>query len=159
MDGSTLLLKPLDPMEEVVSFLGEALTMRSYRSRVLKHSWGFVRRYRRTLSKTQLAAEMCNAALLCAYALATSPTSPGAPSAGGSRRTYVSTTEILDTTYTPAFRVESRYESYFTPTMVTDERGRLSEDVAEDLAGDAAESVRPEPAAAVSETHRRALQA
>lgn len=158
MDGSTLLLKPLDPLDEVVRFLGDVLTMRGYGARVAKHSLGFVRRYRKTLSRTQLTAELVNAGLLCAYALATSPTSIGAPSAAGRRRTYVSTTEILDPTYSPSFRVESRYESHFTPTMVTDEEGRLSEDVAEDLADAAAEPVRHEPAA-VAETRRHALRA
>ena len=141
MDGSTLVLKPLDPVDEVIEFLGDVLTMRGYGARVARHSLGFVRRYRKTLSKTQLTAELVNAGLLCAYALVTSPTSIGAPSAAGRRRTYVSTTEILDRTYTPSFRVSSRYENYFMPTMVTDEQGRLSEDVVEDLA----ESVAPRP--------------
>jgi hypothetical protein len=31
--------------------------------------------------------------------------------------------------YTPAFRVDSRFESYFQPTMVTDARGELHEDI------------------------------
>ena len=31
--------------------------------------------------------------------------------------------------YTPAFRVDSRFESYFTPTMVTDKQGELHEDI------------------------------
>ncbi|HEX8117904.1 MAG TPA: hypothetical protein VF521_11585, partial [Pyrinomonadaceae bacterium] len=147
MDGSTVLLRTLDPLDEVVKFLGDVLTMRGYGARVAKHSLGFVRRYRGTLSKIQLTAELVNAGLLCAYGLVTSPTSIGAPSAAGRRRTYVSTTEILDPTYAPAFRVESRYESHFTPTMVTDEQGCLSEDVAEDLFESVAPrpSVRPEP--------------
>jgi len=42
-------------------------------------------------------------------------------------RTYVSTTEPLDHMYTPAFRVDSRFESYFKPTMVTDKSGQLHE--------------------------------
>lgn len=152
MDGSTLVLRPLDPLDEVVKFLGDMLSLRGYQSRVLKHTWGFVRRYRSALDKTQLAVELANVALLCAYALVTSPTSLGAPSARGDGRTYVSTTEILDPSYTPAFRVASRYESYFSPTMVTDERGRLSEDVAQDLA-------RPAPPGpeVVSERRRLAL--
>lgn len=157
MDGSTVLLKTLDPLEEVVKFLGDVLAMRGYGARVARHSLGFARSYRKTLNKTQLTAELVNAGLLCAYGLVTSPTSVGAPSAAGRRRTYVSTTEILDPTYSPAFRVESRYEDYFTPTMVTDELGRLSEDVAEDLADTSAESVSPEPSV-VLEARRHALR-
>ena len=76
---------------------------------------------------------LMNTLLLCAYAIATSPTSVGAPSARGRRRTYLSTTEILDAVYNPAFRVESRYESYFKPTMITDESGELAEDVADSV--------------------------
>lgn len=35
-------------------------------------------------------------------------------------RTYMGSTESLDTVYTPAFPVDSRYEHYFKPTMLTD---------------------------------------
>jgi hypothetical protein len=31
--------------------------------------------------------------------------------------------------YTPAFRVDSRFENYFKPTMVTDVEGELHEDI------------------------------
>jgi len=44
-------------------------------------------------------------------------------------RTYISTTEPLDHMYTPAFRVDSKFESYFLPTMVTDAEGELHEDI------------------------------
>jgi hypothetical protein len=77
----------------------------------------------------QLLFSLTNAALLCAYSFATSPTQLAAPSAKGRRRTHVSTTEILDSVYTPAFRVDSRYEHYFKPTMVTDGAGNLSKEM------------------------------
>lgn len=130
MDGSTLVCKPLDPVSEVVAFLGEMMTLRGYRWRVLKHSAGFVRNYHSILNKTQLSVALVNTALLCAYSLATRPTRPLAPSWRGRSRTFISTTEILDEVYTPAFRVASRYESYFQPTMVTDGHGRLSSELA-----------------------------
>ena len=41
----------------------------------------------------------------------------------------MSSTEPLDHMYTPAFRVDSRFESYFKPTMVTDKQGELHEDI------------------------------
>ena len=103
------------------------LSLRGYRFRVLRHSSQFFQRYRSTLTKVQLLFSLTNAALLCAYSLATSPTQIGAPSAKGRSRTHISTTEILDGVYTPAFRVDSRYEHYFKPTMVTDEAGNLSQ--------------------------------
>jgi len=129
MDGSTLVLKTIDPLHEAVAFLREMLSLRGYRRRVLKHSWHFLQRYRAKLTKAQLLFSLTNAALLCAYSLATSPTQLAAPSAKGRRRTHVSTTEILDGVYTPAFRVDSRYEHYFKPTMVTDEAGNLSKEI------------------------------
>jgi hypothetical protein len=130
MDGSTLVCKPLDPIDDVVAFLGEMMTLRAYRWRVLKHSVNFVKNYYSTLSKTQLGVELVNAALLCAYSLATAPATPLVPTRQGRSRTYISTTEILDAVYTPSFRVASRYESYFQPTMVTDARGHLSKELA-----------------------------
>lgn len=133
MDGSTLVLRPLDPVDEVLKFLQEILTMRGYKLRVLNHSLKFIKRYHSTLLNLQLAICMVNAALLAAYGLATSPTSLRSPSAKGRHRTFLSTTEVLDAVYRPAFRVESRYENHFKPTMITDEHGRLAEDVAESL--------------------------
>ncbi|HEX7296793.1 MAG TPA: hypothetical protein VF251_13625, partial [Pyrinomonadaceae bacterium] len=127
MDGSTFVLRPVDPIDEAVAFLREMLSLRGYRFRVLRHSSQFFQRYRSTLTKVQLLFSLTNAALLCAYSLATSPTQIGAPSAKGRSRTHISTTEILDGVYTPAFRVDSRYEHYFKPTMVTDEAGNLSQ--------------------------------
>ena len=126
MDGSTLVLRSIDPVHEAVAFLREMLSLQGYRARVLKHSWHFLQKYRSKLTKLQVLFSLTNAGLLCAYSLATSPTQLAAPSAKGRRRTHVSTTEILDTVYTPAFRVDSRYQYYFAPTMVTDENGSLS---------------------------------
>ena len=126
MDGSTLVLKTLDPIEEAVTFLREMLSLRGYRRRVMKHSWHFFQKYRTSLTPMQLLFSLTNGALLCAYSLATSPTQLAAPSAKGRRRTHITTTEILDQVYTPAFRVDSCFEHYFKPTMVTDEAGNLS---------------------------------
>lgn len=127
MDGSTFVLRPIDPIDEAVAFLREMLSLRGYRFRVLRHSSQFFQRYRTKLTKVQLLFSLTNAALLCAYSLATSPTQIGAPSAKGRSRTHISTTEILDSVYTPTFRVDSRYEHYFKPTMVTDAAGELSQ--------------------------------
>lgn len=49
------------------------------------------------------------------------------------KRTYVGATEPLDSVYTPAFRIDARYESYFKPTMLTNARGTLSEKLYMDL--------------------------
>jgi hypothetical protein len=107
--------------------------MRGYKLRVINHSLRFIKRYHSTLLNLQLAICMMNAALLAAYGLATSPTSLRSPSAKGRNRTFLSTTEVLDAVYQPAFHVEARYESYFKPTMITDKHGKLAEEVAESV--------------------------
>ena len=67
--------------------------------------------------------------LVCAQPLTTSFTGFGWAKKRARPRTYISSTEPLDHMYTPAFRVDSRFESYFQPTMVTDARGELHEDI------------------------------
>ena len=133
LDSTTLSLEPLDSMDEVREFLRDIQSLRGYWHRVLRHALGFVRKYRRVLTKRQLTAAVANAALLCAYQLTTSH-SWGARLHRHTRpRTHVSTTESLDPVYQPAFRVASCYEKYFKPTMLTDEFGVLTDELAEDL--------------------------
>lgn len=129
MDGLTVMMKPLDPVEDVVKFLRDIQGMRGYRRRVLRHSLGFVRRYRSTLDPLQMALALGNAGLLCAPNLSTTYRRAGWRVKQQRPRTYISTTEPLDAVYTPAFRVASRFERYFQPVMVTDKSGNLSEDL------------------------------
>ncbi len=74
---------------------------------------------------------VANAAILCAPVAVTAPSVLGRRDR---RRTFISSTDVLDDVYRPAFPVESRYRSYFEPTMVTDEKGGLAEALADDLA-------------------------
>ena len=71
--------------------------------------------------------------LLCAERLVTSCGWISSQRKRTRQHTYISTREPLDDTYKPAFRVDSRYEDYFKPTMVTDKDGYLAEELAEDL--------------------------
>ena len=130
MDGTTLVLRPLDPLHEVVEFVRDMLTLRGYRQRALLHSVQFARRYRSVLTPFQMAAAMASVALLCAYEATTMGPWNWLTNRTW-RRTHVTTTEPLDATYTPAFRLPSRYERYFEPTMVTDATGCLSTELAE----------------------------
>jgi hypothetical protein len=132
LDSVTLSLQPLDPIDEVADFLRDILSFRGYRLRALRHSLGFLRRYRSKLNKFQLTVALNSTLLLCVETLVTSS------SWFGQRKryhTHISTREPLDDVYTPAFYVDSRYEDYFKPTMVTDKSGCLSEGLAEDLIG------------------------
>jgi len=125
MDGITIVQKPLDPIDQAVAFVRGVEQFRGLRSRVLKHSIKFFNLYRSKLNPLQLSIGFEQGLLLSAHTLVTSTTGFGWIKKRRIR-TYVSTTEPLDATYTPAFRVDSRFQSYFQPTMVTDKAGNLA---------------------------------
>jgi len=128
MDGTTLCVQSADATHEVVRLLKDLEGLRGYRSRMLRHSFEFLRRYRAKLNAEQISIATSQALLLCAPRLTTSLTG-GGWLVRRKRRTYVSTTEPLDHMYSPAFRINSRFERYFKPTMVTDERGQMHKDL------------------------------
>jgi hypothetical protein len=128
MDGITIVQKTLDPIEQVVEFVRDVEQFRGLRRRVMRHSIQFFKLYRSKLNPLQLAIGFEQGLLLSAHTLMTSTTALGWMKKGRTR-TYVSTTEPLDQTYTPAFRVDSRFEKYFQPTMVTDRNGNLAHDL------------------------------
>lgn len=130
MDGITIVQKTLDPIDQAVEFVRGVEHFRGLRSRVLKHSIQFFKLYRSKLNPLQLSIGFEQGLLLSAHTLMTSTTAFGWMKKGRAR-TYVSTTEPLDETYTPAFRVDSRFESYFRPTMVTDKTGNLAPELIE----------------------------
>jgi hypothetical protein len=131
MDGTTILQRPLDPMEDVVKFVQDIQSMRGFRTRILKHAVHFARIYRSRLTKMQMMLALGNGLLVSAQPLTTSLTSLGWIKSRPKARTFISTTEPLDHMYTPAFRVDSRYAKYFEPTMVTDRRGELHQQMLE----------------------------
>lgn len=133
LDSATLALRPLDPIDEVADFLRNIHSFSGYRSRVLKHSLGFYKRYRSKLSNFKMLVALNSSLLLCAERLVTSCGWISSQRKRTRQHTYISTREPLDDTYKPAFRVDSRYEGYFKPTMVTDKDGYLAEELAEDL--------------------------
>jgi hopanoid C-2 methylase len=129
MDGTTILQKPVDPMDEAVKFVDDLQSMKGFHGRVLKHAAGFARIYHSKLTKMQMVMAVGAGLLICAQPLTTSFTGFGWIRKRPRARTYISTTEPLDHMYTPAFRVDSRFENYFKPTMVTDKQGELHEDI------------------------------
>jgi len=132
LDSTTISMDTVDPLDEAARFMRNLQTMRGYRARIVKHQAGFWRRYRRTLSPGQMIWTAGSAAVWAAPLLATGPKGLG----GRNRtRTYVSSTEPPDDFYTPAFRVDSRFESHFQPTLLTDGNRDVSEALAEDLLG------------------------
>jgi hypothetical protein len=130
MDGLTVVMKPLDPIDDVVAFARDVPNLRGYRLKALRHTAGFLRRHYRMLSPLQLTAAGVSAALICTQSAASSPLRPRI---NRPRRTFLGPTEVLDPLYEPVIRLPSRYEPHFRPTMVTDPDGQLSEDMVGDM--------------------------
>ena len=101
MDGITIVQKTLDPISEAVEFVRGVEQFRGLRGRVAKHSVRFFNLYRSKLNPLQLSIGFEQGLLLSAHTLMTSTTALGWLRKGRTR-TYVSTTEALDDTYTPA---------------------------------------------------------
>jgi hypothetical protein len=149
LDGTTLCLRPVDPLAEVAEFVRGLQTLQGHRWNVLRHAVGFSRRYWRTLHPTQLLVALARDLSLSGLpSLLRGGTAPLRALLGARdrRRTHVSTTEHLDRLYTPAFAVDGRYARYFEPTPITDGDGRLVEHLAGQLLGQAPA---PSPAATV----------
>jgi hypothetical protein len=133
LDSTTLVLQPLDSFAEVCRFLREIHSMHGFRKRMMRQYLGFAKRYGRSMTPLQLAIAAANPALLSIYPVLTSPSFWHNLRHPAPRRTYVGTVEPLDITYTPAFPVAHRYAHYFRPTMLTDDRGHVTDSLAEDL--------------------------
>jgi hypothetical protein len=129
MDGTTILQRPVDPISEVVKFVDDVQSLRGYKARAIKHAAGFTRLYHSKLTKMQMAFALGAGLMVCAQPLTGSLAGMGWIRHRPKRRTYVSSSEPLDHMYTPAFRVDSRFASYFKPTMVTDQSGALHKDL------------------------------
>ena len=129
MDGTTVLQKPLDSLSEVVKFVDDVQSLRGYKGRAIKHAARFTKLYHAKLTKMQMAFALGAGLMVCAQPLTGSLAGMGWLRHRPKPRTYVSSSEPLDHMYTPAFRVDSRFESYFKPTMVTDQSGALHRDL------------------------------
>lgn len=130
LDGVTLALKPLDPVEDAMRFARDLPNLRGYRGRVLAHIARFALRYGRKLSPLQLLVASMNGMLIATESSVSSPTSVRLRQP---KLTYYAPTETLDPLYQPAMRLPASYERYFRPTMVTEQDGRLSPDIIEDM--------------------------
>jgi hypothetical protein len=130
LDGTTISLRPLDPLPEVARFVRDLQTLRGYRAKVIRHSVRFARLYAGALGWERTAIALSNAALITAPLLATLPSRLGR---AAGPRTHVSTTEPLDRTYRPALRVDPKYADLFRPTMLTGLDGSIAPGIAADV--------------------------
>ena len=129
LDSTTITLRPLEPINEVADFIREIQSPQGYQNHAIRHSIWFLRRYGSELNYQQILITLGSAAFFCAPIQLTSPNF--SILYRRHQRTHISTTEILDNVYTPIIPVNARYESYFKPTMLTDSKGNLTDDMQE----------------------------
>ena len=134
LNGSTLTLKPLDAMDEAIQFVRDLENLSGYRRKIALHSLKLFNRYKGKLKWWQMGQALLSGALIAAPKLTTARSELFKEFQNGHiKRTYIGATEPLDSVYSPAFRVDARYESYFKPTLLTDAYGHLSEKLYMDL--------------------------
>ncbi len=136
LDGTTLILKPVDPMAEVIQFIRDIQNLSGYRQKVIRHGENFFRLYRKSLPLLHMALALHTALLLCTPKLSTAASDIGGAFINNFKkqsRTFIGSTEPLDLVYKPVFPVDSRYEHYFKPTMLTDHEGNLADALHADL--------------------------
>lgn len=114
LDCSTLALEPLDGLEAFAEWCPRMLRFTGQGGTILRHTSRFMRRYHRSLSWSEKVLTLSNIVTLLI------------PRYRNRARTFISTTEILDPQYQPAFRVASRFESYFQPVQLTDSNRELN---------------------------------
>ncbi len=134
LNGSTLTLNPLDSMDEAIEFVRALENLSGYRRKIFRHSLKFFNRYKGKMGWWQMGQALLSGPLIAAPKLTTARSELFKGFQNGHiKRTYVGATEPLDSIYTPAFRVDARYENYFKPTMLTDANGNLSKKLYMDL--------------------------
>jgi hopanoid C-2 methylase len=136
MDSTTIVLKPLDPIGDVVKFVKHLQTLQGYRLRIAMRTKDFFSLYRNKLTPGAMALTQSNAFLLCTPRLLTATPDLHTLLFNGyrrSRRTFVGSTEPPDSVYQPAFSIDPRHRHYFKPTMLTDRNGNISEALQADL--------------------------
>jgi hypothetical protein len=130
LDGVTLAMQPLDPLDDTLAFVRDLPSLRGYRRRILRHIRGFMRTYHRHLDPLQLYASIVTALLIGMTSAASGPfQSP----LRRYRPTYFAPTEELDPQYQPIMRLDEKLRHYFQPTMVTDAAGELAPALIGDL--------------------------
>lgn len=130
LEGSTLSMKPIDEPGAVADFLRTRKNFRGLRTRLLAHQVRFLRRNARHLGALRSVASTLTVGSVLFPAGLSNWRYLFKPRAA---RTHISSTDLLDVVYAPARRVDSRYESWFRPTAITDGAGALNEDLAADL--------------------------
>lgn len=136
LDGMTLNLKPLDPLDRVVRFFADVKKLKGYRYKALKHQVGFYKHYRKKLAFLPMSFSINNLLLLMDAQMTTAPTEAMAilkHRMFGAKREYIGPKGPLDPAYRPKFNIDSKFKNYFNPTMITDHEARLMPSLYPDL--------------------------
>jgi hopanoid C-2 methylase len=130
LEGSTVTMRPLDGVDAVAEFLATAKNLKRQRLPALRHHVAFLQRYHRYLNWEQSLASS-----LSLFSFLAPATASNLSLAFRRRqpRTHVCMSDRLDCVYEPQLRVDSKYASYFRPTMITTADGNLNEDLVDDL--------------------------
>jgi radical SAM superfamily enzyme YgiQ (UPF0313 family) len=129
LESSTLCLKPIEPIEDVVNFIKTGKNFRGYRKRVYAHQLAFLKRYKHSLSRHQ---KILSTLGMFAILYPGKFSSPGSMFVRKRPKTHISTTERLDDVYTPCLPVKTRYLDHFLPTVLVDAGGELNPKLQDD---------------------------
>lgn len=129
LESSTLCVKPLEPIEDVVRFIRTGKNFRGYRKRAYAHQMQFLKRYKDSLAPHQ---KLLSTLGMLAILYPGKFSSPGSIFVRKGPRTHISTTERLDSVYTPTLPVRTRYLDHFLPTVLVDAGGELNPKLQDD---------------------------
>ena len=133
-DGTTLLLKPVDPLNEVVKFMYQLQYKENLWKKALKHQLKFVFLHRNELKYESMFLSLLSGHMGIPRFLVLGADWRSLHKRWFSfKRTFIPETEPLDDFYRPKFRIESKYEDYFQPTILTNSDGELNENLYDDL--------------------------
>lgn len=131
LESSTLTLQPVEgDLETSGAFIKDIKYFIGYRKRIMRHQMQFLARHRRKLSFKQLAVTGLSTLRVFAPYAFTNVRNLGKKS---KLRTHISTTEMLDSVYSPKIRLPQEFEASFRPTYLTDETGAPNPLIVDDL--------------------------
>jgi len=130
LDSTTIAVRPLEPLAEVVAFVRDLQVARGYRRKILRHAAGFAWHYRGRLTPMRMLVAQSMGPLVAAPLMGTFPGRMGRPAGP---RTHVAGTEPLDLVYTPAFPVATKFAGHFSPAQLVAPDGQLTAILGEDV--------------------------
>jgi hypothetical protein len=130
LEASTLTVKPIDPIEDVVHFITNERNFKGYRWRFIKHHVKHLWRYRKSLDRYQKLLSVLTAMAILAPG---KYSSPGSIFVRKRKRKHIGGVDHLDPVYEPRLAVAEQYKHYFEPTVIIDENGAINAAMKADL--------------------------